>query len=227
MTTSQRVTSSNPALPSGRIVDLSHALRPGKERYTVEIAHRRDRTTPTTKMQDAIYMWSHAGTHIEAPLHYIAGGGDVASLPLAAMVGPAIVLDFSHKGMREPISRDEIRAAGDIAVGDRVLLRVGADALYRTPDALQGAYPTEEACRWLIDDRGIVLLGTDSGNFDVPGDKTSPNHRILLEEAGIPVIECLNNLAELRRQRVFLVAVPLPILGCDASPVRAFAIEPD
>lgn len=210
----------------GRIVDLSHELLPGKERYTVEIAHRRDRTTPTTKMQDAIYMWSHAGTHVEAPLHYIAGGADVNSLPLAAFIGPAIVLDFHHKGLGEAISLDEIKAAGPIEVGDRVLLRVGADSLYRTSDALKGAFPTEEACQWLVDDRQIVLLGTDSGNFDVQGDKSSPNHRIFLQQAGIPVIECLNNLGALRSQRVFLVAAPLPIKGCDASPVRAFAIEP-
>src|SRR5690349_4686935 len=111
--------------PRGRIVDLSHTLLPGQERYTVEIAHRRDRTTPTTKMQDAIYMWSHAGTHVEAPLHYWSEGADVSRLPLDAFVGPAIVLDFHDKGLREEISLAEIKAAGDVQIGDRVLLRVG------------------------------------------------------------------------------------------------------
>ena len=223
MTTEQRV--AGVSVPTGRIVDLSHPLLPGKERYTVEIAHRRDRTTPTTKMQDAIYMRSHAGTHVEAPLHYWAEGADVSKLPLEAFVGTAIVLDFHEKGLREEISLDEIRAAGDVQVGDRVLLRVGADRLYRTDDALQGSYPSVEACRWLVEDRKIRLLGTDNGNFDLSGEKQSPNHDLLLKQAGIPVIECLNNLGALTQQRVFFVAVPLPIKGVDASPIRAFAIE--
>jgi kynurenine formamidase len=53
-----------------------------------------------------------------------------------------------------------------------------------------------------------------------------PNHR-LLNHAGIPVIECMNNLVELRKPRVYLIALPLPITTLDASPVRAIAIEPE
>jgi arylformamidase len=227
MTASETATTAALGIPTGRIVDLSQPLLPGQERYTLEIAHRRERTSPTTKMQDIIYMWSHTGTHIEAPLHFVAGGADAMQIPLDACIGPAIVLDFSHKALREPISLDEIRAAGEIAVGDRVLLRVGGDAHYRDEHAHDGAFPTEEACQWLVEDRKIVLLGTDSGAFDVRGDKSSPNHRIFLKEAGIPVVECLANLGALRRQRVWFVGVPLPIAGVDASPIRAFAIEPE
>lgn len=212
-------------MSAGRIVDLSQPLLPGQERYTLEIAHRRERTSPTTKMQDIIYMWSHTGTHIEAPLHFVAGGADASQIALDACIGPAIVLDFSHKALQEPISLDELRAAGDIAVGDRVLLRVGGDAHYRDEHAHDGAFPTEEACRWLVEDRKIRLFGTDSGAFDVKGDKSSPNHRIFLKEAGIPVVECLANLGALRQQRVWFVGVPLPIQGVDSSPIRAFAIE--
>lgn len=40
--------------PRGRLVDLSHPLWPGQERYTLEIAHRRERTSPTTEMQAVI-----------------------------------------------------------------------------------------------------------------------------------------------------------------------------
>ncbi len=227
MTLSAAQPETEQSIPSGRIVDLSQPLLPGEERYTLEIAHRRERTGPTTKMQDIIYMWSHTGTHVEAPLHFVAGGADAAQIALDACIGPAIVLDFSHKPLQAPIGLDELRAAGEIAVGDRVLLRVGGDAHYRDEHAHDGAFPTEEACRWLVEDRKIRLFGTDSGAFDVKGDKSSPNHRIFLKEAGIPVVECLANLGALRHQRIWFVGVPLPIRGVDSSPIRAFAIEPE
>lgn len=213
-------------IPVGRIVDLSQPLIPEKERYTLEIAIRRTRTAPDAKIQSVVYMWSHTGTHVEAPFHYTADGADVSGIAIDHCVGPAIVLDFHHKLPNEPIGLDEIRAAGDVQVGDRVMLYTGADTLYRTPQAHACAYPTPEACEWLVQDRKIRLFGTDSGAFDVHGDHSAPNHRILLKEAGIPVIECLANLGSLRAQRVFLVALPLPVRGLDACPIRAIAIEP-
>ena len=80
--------------------------------------------------------------------------------------------------------------------------------------------------RWLVEDRKIACLGTDSSGFEVRGVSHYPNHR-LLNNAGIPALECLTNLVELRTQRVFLIALPIPVLGLDASPVRAIAIEPE
>ncbi len=80
--------------------------------------------------------------------------------------------------------------------------------------------------RWLVEDRKINCLGTDSSGFEVRGVDNYPNHR-LLTEAGIPVIECMNNLVELKKQRVHLIALPIPIVGLDACPIRAIAVEPE
>jgi kynurenine formamidase len=80
--------------------------------------------------------------------------------------------------------------------------------------------------RWLVEDRRIACLGTDSSGFEVRGVDHYPNHR-LLTNAAIPVLECLTNLVSLRHQRVFLIALPWPVVGLDACPVRAIAIEPE
>jgi kynurenine formamidase len=37
----------------------------------------------------------------------------------------------------------------------------------------------------------------------------------------------MNNLVELRSQRFFLIALPVPIVGLDAIPVRAIGIVPE
>jgi kynurenine formamidase len=142
------------------------------------------------------------------------------------LFGPAIVLDFRHKAVNEAITLDEIRAAGDIQPGDRVLVMTGRHTSYRTPASHDRPFITEEAVRWLVEDRQINCLGTDSSGFEVRGVSHHPNHR-LLNNAGIPVIECLTNLVDLRVARVFLIALPLPIVTLDATPIRAIAIEPE
>ncbi len=226
MDTRQATHNAVTTVPRGRIVDLTHVLLPGKEQYTLEIARRNQRHGPEGDIMSIVYMWSHVGTHVEAPLHFLAEGGDTASIPVERLMGPAIVLDFRHKQTNEPISLEEIRAAGDVEVGDRVLIMTGRQELYRTPQSHDRPYLTEDAVRWLVEDRHINCVGTDSSGFEVRGVSHYPNHR-LLNNAGVPVLECLTNLTELRGQRVYLIALPWPVAGLDACPVRAIAIEPE
>jgi arylformamidase len=211
-------------IPRGRIVDLTHVMLPGKEQYTLEVSRRNERHGEEGDIMSTVYMWSHVGTHVEAPLHFLSSGGDTASIPIGRLMGPAIVLDFRRKEVNEPIGKEELQRAGDVQVGDRVLIMTGRHTQYRTPRSHDRPYLTEEAVRWLVEDRAIACLGTDSSGFEVRGVQTYPNHRIL-NNAGVPVLECLTNLVELRAQRIFLIALPLPVEGLDASPVRAIAIE--
>ncbi|ACZ42907.1 cyclase family protein [Thermobaculum terrenum ATCC BAA-798] len=213
-------------IPKGRVVDLTHVLLPGKEQYTLEVARRNERHGREGDIMSVVYMWSHVGTHVEAPLHFLSDGADTASIPIERLMGPAIVLDFRHKQVNEAITLEEVRSAGDVREGDRVLIMTGRHGQYRTPQSHDRPYLSEEAARWLVHDRRINCLGTDSSGYEVRGVDHYPNHR-LFNEAGVPVIECLCNLVELRRQRVFLIALPLPVVGLDASPVRAIAIEPE
>ncbi len=207
-----------------RIVDLSHVLIPGQEQYRLEVRPRVQRTGPEGDIMSDVYLWSHVGTHVEAPLHFLSDGKDIASLPIDTFIGPAIVLDLRHKQTNEPITVEDLRAAGEIAIGDRVILWEGRDVLYRTPRSHDRPYLTEEAAAWLVFDRRIRLLGTDSSGFEVRGVNDYPNHRLFFRHE-IPVIECLANLEKLTQQRIFLIALPWPVRGLDASPVRAVAIE--
>lgn len=213
-------------IPQGRVVDLTHVLHPNKEQYTLEVSRKGERMEREGDIMSTVYLWSHVGTHVEAPLHFLSDGGDTASLKIEQLMGTAIVLDFRNKAVNEEISLEEIKAAGNIEIGDRVLLMTGRHTQYRTPQSHDRPYLAEEACRWLVEDRKINCLGTDSSGFEVRGVSHHPNHR-LLNNAGIPVLECLNNLVELKKQRIYLIALPLPITKLDAVPVRAIAIEPE
>jgi len=207
-------------------VDLTHVLLPYEEQYTLEVSRKGDRQGREGDIMSTVYMWSHVGTHVEAPLHFLSDGGDTADIAMQDLMGPAIVLDFRHKEVNEPISLEEFKEAGGIEVGDRVLMMTGRQDQYRTPRSHDRPYVTEEAMRWLVEDRKMRCLGTDSSGFEVRGVSHHPNHR-LINNAGIPVLECLTNLTELTAQRVFLIALPWPVVGLDACPLRAVAIEPE
>ncbi len=210
----------------GRIIDLTHSLIPGKEQYILDISRHNERSGEQGDIMSSVYLWSHVGTHVEAPLHFRASGADTSDLAIEQLFGPAIVLNFCGKKVNEPISLEDIKAAGDVEVGDRVMIMTGRHGQYRTPQSHERPYLTEEAVKWLVHDRRINCLGTDSSGYEVRGVDDHPNHQ-LITGAGIPVLECLTNLVELRRKRFFLIALPIPIQGLDAFPVRAIAIEPE
>lgn len=207
-----------------RIIDLTHSLLPGHEQYGLEVKPRNERNGETGDIMSDVYMWSHVGTHVEVPLHFYAHGKDTAQLPLTTFMGPAIRLDFRHKEVNEPITLEDFQNAGDIQIGEHVVLWEGRDHQYRTNKSHQRPYVTEEALEWLLSDRKIRLLGTDSSGFEVRGVSGYPNHtRFFKEDA--TVLECLCNLDKIVHQHFYLLALPLPVKGLDACPVRALAIE--
>lgn len=213
-------------MTKGRIVDLTHRLIPGKEQYALDLGRHNERQGEEGDIMSTVYLWSHVGTHVEAPLHYLAKGSDTAGISIEKLMGPAIVLDFHAKAVNEAITLGELKAAGDVQVGDRVMIMTGRHTSYRTPQSHDRPYLTEEAVRWLVEDRRINCLGTDSSGYEVRGVSHHPDH-LLLTGAGIPVLECLANLVELKSKRFFLIALPVPVVGLDAFPVRAIGIEPE
>lgn len=217
-------TSITEVMKNKRIVDLTHSLIPGEEQYGLEVKQRNEREGPTGDIMSDVYMWSHVGTHVEVPLHFYTDGKDTAGLPLSVFMGSAIKLDFRHKEVNEAITLDDIKAAGDIQVGDHVILWEGRDNQYRTNKSHQRPYITEDAVQWLLEDRKMRLLGTDSSGFEVRGASGHPNHTLFFKYDAT-VLECLRNLDQVKHQRFYLLALPIPVQRLDACPVRALAIE--
>jgi arylformamidase len=212
------------SLRGRRIVDLTHVLIPGQEQYGLEVTQRGAREGPTGDIMSDVYMWSHVGTHVEVPRHFYAQGKDTSELPLDVFMGPAIRLDFRHKEVNEAITLADVQAAGDIRVGEHVILWEGREHQYRTKTSHQRPYITEEAVAWLLEDRKTRLLGTDSSGFEVRGVSHHPNHTLFFKHDAA-VLECLRNLGAIEHQHFYLIALPLPVRGLDACPVRAIAID--
>jgi kynurenine formamidase len=160
---------------------------------------------------------THTGTHVDAPAHVQEGAAGVDGLPLEVLVGPARVIDASHRGAGETILAadlgDELPAEG------RVLLRTDwdqrfgeADCFERFPALSRGAVERLVAAR-------VRLLGLETPSVNA-GEELTIHQRLL--DSGIMIVEGLVGLRRLPAE-VWLVVAPLPLRGLDGAPCRVFA----
>lgn len=222
-----------------RVIDLSLPIKP-HWRWPVEVERTSDFAKGDLFLTSCITLSLHTGTHVDAPLHFVPGQAAIADTELEAWMGEAAVIDCSHRGAEEGVTRSDLDAGGQhVRAEDIVLLRTDwpKKCSYETKEFWAKApYTTRKACEWLAE-RGVKALGTDYPPDEVlrlrVTDPHNPRvsdraeyttHDVLLSR-GILLIEYLTNLHLISRPRVRLLALPLRIEGVDGSPVRAIAIE--
>ncbi len=207
-----------------RIVDLSLAIDekmrgvsvvPAK---TIEV----DGWNATT-----LSLYSHCGTHMDAPRHFIEGAAGIDAQMLDVCSGPAKVLDLTPVGPRELITVERLgRWANGIGRGDRLLFRTDWHRRYGT-SAYRDELPriSVELARWLVE-KGVALIGVEPPSVaDVNNIlELTEVHRILFE-GNVVVVEGLANLDQITQGEVEFTALPLKVVGGDGTPVRAIAVE--
>ncbi|HVX31014.1 MAG TPA: cyclase family protein [Nitrolancea sp.] len=216
------------------LIDLSHPLDgeipmfPGLPAPAIEVLLSREDSRShyagdTTFVIHRYAFAGNSGTYLDTPFHRHAAGADTASLPLAATADlRGLVVDVRVRvAQGERGFGPELFAGLDLA-GAAVLVCTGWDRLWGAPEYLgPNPFLSREAGQLLVE-RGASLVGIDSWNIDDTGDGTRPVHTALLA-AGIPIVENLCRLDQLPAGGFRFSAVPLPIRGGSAVPVRAFA----
>lgn len=205
---------------SARIWDISQRLRPGLPVWPGDTGFAHDQTW---KMADGspvnvsrLTMSTHSGTHADAPLHYDEAGLDSASSALEPYIGECLVVDARGVGAA-------------IEVGDLPHLHSADRILFRTYDTFpHEAWESEftaisaETIKWLAL-QGVRLVGIDTPSIDPQDSKTMDAHKAVLA-ADMRILEGLV-LDDVPEGRYELIALPLPLAGADASPVRAVLRE--
>jgi len=214
---------------AGSFVDLSIPLAESIARWEVTFE-----SVPSTFCHQAsrITLPVHVGTHLDAPLHYIAGGASVDQFPLELAVCRAVVADLTHIDKNQAIDQADLEALGLEDIGEAILLRTDWDLRWwGTPAFWEDApYLTGRAATWLTT-RGVRIVG-----YDFPQEYAIRNiakgkarledfvvHLELLGK-GIWQLEYLANLHRLGTDRATLLICPLPLVGLEASPVRVLGV---
>ncbi|MCI9361160.1 MAG: cyclase family protein [Hungatella sp.] len=216
-----------------KLIDLTHIIDPAKaqRKFSVETIGAETVNPNVVRLQKQWYimseiqMVSHIGTHMEAPYHIFPEGQDLADIPVEALCGETLLLDFSDIQKKEEITKErvmeEAEKAGGIWKGDIVLCNLGYADRYGQEAYGESPYFSHEAICWLAD-QGIKMMGVDAGGVEIPQSEQHVNHKALFER-NITLVENAANLDRLPKARFYVTAFPYPVRGVEAFPVRLVA----
>jgi kynurenine formamidase len=221
-----------------KFIDLSRPIHTGmpvfpaitKTFLGVYRGHKEALSSANFSVQTNILMMSdHAGTHIDAPIHFNPDGTGIDQFPVDLTFGPAVMQDFSFKKAGEVVTVQEVKkklgSAGVAPKGLKyVFFRTGAADLYNTDKYM--SYFLEihvDAVEWMVN-QGILVFGVDASTVD-----SEPNRltHMFMRKKTCYHIENLANLDKLPQDQTFnVICAPLPLKDSSASPVRVVAALP-
>lgn len=158
----------------------------------------------------------HVGAHADAPLHYDPAGQAAGAMELAPFIGHCRVIHAIGCGPRVQWRDIAHALPGEEAAPPRLLLRTYQQQPRQWDPDLAGIAP--EVIERLAA-LGVLLIGIDSASVD-PADSVLLESHQALRQHGLRVLEnlCLDAVPEGDYE---LIALPLKLMDCEASPVRA------
>jgi arylformamidase len=161
----------------------------------------------------SLSMSTHTGTHVDAPFHFDDNGKRIIDLDLELYIGPARIVDMTGK---KSVGAKDLKKI-DLEGVQRVLFRTQS---WQNPAVFPEQIPHLEADLGpFLAEKGIRLIGVDVPSVDPIDSKDLLAHHSL-NENGIHILESIV-LDEVEPGDYELIALPLPLVEGDGSPVRA------
>ncbi|EEG76385.1 cyclase family protein [Dethiobacter alkaliphilus] len=209
-----------------RTIDLSHLIStnmpvyPGTEPPKMKTACTLSKDSFVEK---EITLFTHTGTHLDAPAHIFPDGKTLDSYPVSGFWGRGVVLDFNDFSRSIITENDVLPYADLIRQADFVLLYTGWSKLWGSHTYFED-YPvlSADAARFLAD-FGLKGVGVDAISVDKVETVDFSVHKTFLAKDTL-IIENLTNLELLVGRQFNFYCFPLKISTADGSPVRAVAI---
>ena len=199
------------------LFDITPPIAPGLAVWPGDTAPRRevlmDMAAGDNLTLSTLRATVHLGAHADAPSHYSATGEAIADRPLERYLGRCEVVDVAaRRGVRvdaAQLSRSPSES--------RVLLKTGTfPDPYAFNEDFAGLAPL---LLETLHEAGVVLVGIDTPSVDLFDSKDLPSHQACLR-SDMAILEGL--VLEGVPEGVYeLIALPLRLVGFDASPVRA------
>jgi arylformamidase len=204
----------------GRIIDISMTIEEGmqvwksyeQKKPSITNVQNHDEGKPH---ESQLNMNVHTGTHVDAPLHMLAGGDTIETVTLEQLCGPARVLDLTH--VSGFITKEDLLPFA-IRQGERILFKTSSSMTEEFD--LQFPFLRADGAEYLAG-IGITLVGTDALGIE-RAQADYATHRTLMRQ-GIVIVEGLR-LKHVEAGPYTLILAPLKMTGIDASPARAFLL---
>jgi kynurenine formamidase len=224
------------------VVDLTHTMSPEFPTFFgvpgVELQKQYD------FKQDGFNLnwWKlleHAGTHLDAPIHFSETGATADQIVAGELVVPLAVIDVRKKVESDP---DYLMGIEDVLVWEKRFKKlppsccvamlsgwgahVGDATKYTGKDAggamhFPGISP--DLAEWLLKERSVLGLAVDTLSLDHGPSKDFKTHRIWLP-SGRWGLENVANLEKLSPSEAVLVVGLPKIKGATGGPVRLIAL---
>lgn len=161
----------------------------------------------------------HLGAHADAPSHYHADGVSIEKRPLGRYLGRAQLIRIAGLKPKERILPKHVVVPIE---APRVLFDTGS---FPDPERWNSDFNSlsPELLEWLYP-QGVRLVGIDTPSVDPEDSRDLESHQVLFKH-DFAVLEGLW-LKDVPEGLYTLVALPLPIVDGDASPVRAVLLPP-
>ena len=205
-----------------KIYDISLSLSPECIRWVtsqpMELIERKRMSRGDSNNSSSIHASAHAGTHVDAPFHFVPDGMTIEALPLDIFIGPARVCAV------EPgthITAADVEKAG-IQGETRVLFKTRNSSLLQKGvyDPSFAAFSVDGA-KALVD-LGVGLVGLDYMSA-AHADEQVPVHRAFLDH-GVILLEGID-LSAVPPGRYELFCPPVKLARADGAPCRALLRE--
>lgn len=180
----------------------------------LELIERRRMSRGDANNSSGLTMSAHAGTHVDAPFHFVPEGKTIDALPLELFIGPALVCAIEGEKYITAEHVTSLKLEGET----RVLFKTRNSRLLHQPqyDPSFMAFSVD-AAKALVD-RGVKLVGLDYLSV-APADEQVPVHRAFLDH-GVVLLEGVD-LTEINPGRYELICFPIRLRGSDGAPCRA------
>jgi arylformamidase len=206
-----------------KITDLTLTYEEGMRGVAFDVAKTKARDGWNAR---TLHLYSHAGTHMDAPFHFEAGPMTIDKYDVSRFICDAWVVPVTVHPRQKIMMKDLGIFAERIQKGDSLILHTGWSAFVHEAKYRQEIPGIHESlAHWLVE-KGINMLAVEPPSVaDVMDmDEVTKIHEILLG-GDIIIVEGLTNLEALSREKVKIVALPLKIKDGDGAPARVIAIE--
>jgi len=208
------------------VIDLSLPITPEMPGVELSVARRLESDGWNAS---TLNLYSHCGTHMDAPRHFLPDGASLDFLDLSVCLGPATLINLAPAEPAQLITVEDLgEQAESVQPGDRLLLRTDWYQRYGTPDYRQALPRISQAlAEWLVEKR-VALIGVEPPSVaDVNNMQELTEVHQTLFRGNVRIVEGLAHLDRITASRFDFIALPLRIVGGDGCPVRAVAVEHD